>query len=72
MLRELEKGKQWKKQNCPGTINRQAHVLAASSFAAVRASLEAKARALLDEGKSLDETLAEIRVAGLRDETREQ
>jgi hypothetical protein len=47
------------------TINRQAHMLAAQSFAAIRTRLEEKARALLREGKSLDETLRAIRAAGL-------
>lgn len=47
------------------TINRQAHMLAAQSFAAIRTTLEEKARALLREGKTLDETLGAIRAAGL-------
>ena len=53
------------------TINRQAHMLAAQSFAAIRTTLEEKARALLREGKSLDETLRAIRAAGLRHDTSE-
>jgi hypothetical protein len=48
------------------TINRQAHMLAAQSFAAIRMKLEEKARALLREGKGLDETLSAIRAVGAR------
>lgn len=46
-------------------INRQAHMLASQSFSAIRTKLELKARALLKEGKSLDETLRAIREVGL-------
>ena len=46
------------------TINRQAHMLAAQSFAVLRMKLEEKARSLLREGKGLDETLAAIRAVG--------
>lgn len=46
-------------------INRQAHMLAAQSFAAIRMALEEKARALLKAGKSPDETLRAIRSAGI-------
>ena len=53
------------------TINRQAHMLAALSFPAIRATLEDKARAMLKDGKSLDDTLREIKVAGLRSGTPE-
>lgn len=48
------------------TINRQAHMLAAQSFALIRLKLEEKARSLLREGKGLDETLAAIRAVGAR------
>ena len=47
------------------TINRQAHMLAALSFPAIRVMLEEKARAMLKDGKCLDDTLREIRAAGL-------
>ena len=47
-------------------INRQAHTLAAQSFPAIRAKLEEKARALLREGKSPEETMAVILTAGLQ------
>ena len=53
------------------TINQQAHMLAALSFPAIRTTLEEKARAMLKDGRSLEETLREIRVAGLRNETPE-
>lgn len=53
------------------TINRQAHMLAAMSFAAIRTKLEEQARALLREGQSLDETLRAIRAVGLRHDTPE-
>ena len=53
------------------TINRQAHMLAAQSFATIRTKLEEKARALLREGRSLDETLRAIQAAGLRNDTTE-
>ena len=46
------------------TINRQAHMLAALSFPAIRTTLEEKARAMLKDGKSLEETLRELRAAG--------
>ena len=51
------------------TINRQAHMLAAQSFATIRLKLEEKARFLLREGKSLDETILEIRAESLRHDT---
>lgn len=41
-------------------INTQAHSLAAQSFPLIRMALEDKARVLLREGKSLDETLRAI------------
>ena len=47
------------------TINRQAYMLATLSFPAIRATLEDKARAMLKDGKSLEETLREIRAAGI-------
>ena len=47
------------------TINRQAHMLAAQSFASIRLTLEEKARAMLKAGKTLDETLTAIRTAGI-------
>ena len=43
------------------TINTQAHSLAAQAFPVIRLALEDKARAMLREGKSLDETLRAIR-----------
>ena len=46
------------------TINRQAHMLAALSFPAIRKTLEVKARAMLKEGRSLEDTLREIRATG--------
>jgi hypothetical protein len=46
------------------TINQQAHMLAAQSFAVIRMQLEEHARALLKEGKGLDETLRAIRTTG--------
>ena len=49
------------------TINRQAHMLTALSFPAIRATLEDKARTMLKDGRSLDETLREIRAAGIND-----
>lgn len=48
-------------------INRQAHMLAAQSFAAIRMTLEEKARELLRAGKSPDETLRAIRAAGMHE-----
>ena len=42
------------------TINRQAHLLAAQSFAAIRGTLEKKARAMLQGGHSLEETIGSI------------
>ena len=48
------------------TINRQAHILAAQSFAPIRMKLEDKAKALLREGATLEDTLKVIRVAGLQ------
>ncbi len=51
------------------TINRQAYMLAALSFPAIRATLEDKARAMLKDGESLEETLREIRAAGLSNDT---
>ncbi len=53
------------------TINRQAHMLAALSFPAIRTTLEEKARAMLKDGRSLEDTLREIKAAGLRHETPE-
>ena len=50
------------------TLNRQAHMLAGLSFAAIRAQLEEKARAMLRDGKTLDETMRAIRAAGSRRE----
>ncbi len=47
------------------TINRQAHILAAQSFAPSRMQLEEKAKALLKEGATLEDTLKVIRVAGV-------
>jgi hypothetical protein len=47
------------------TINRQAHMLAAQSFAVIRMQLEEQARALLKEGKGLDETLRAVRAMGI-------
>jgi hypothetical protein len=47
------------------TINQQAHMLAGLSFAAIRMTLQEKARALLKEGKGLDETLRAIRTTGM-------
>ncbi len=52
-------------------INRQAHMLAAQSFAAIRMQLEEKARTLLKQGTSPDETLRVIRAAGLQHEASE-
>ena len=49
------------------TINRQAYMLVALSFPAIRATLEDKARAMLKDGESLEETLREIRAAGIND-----
>ena len=49
------------------TINRQAYMLSALSFPAIRATLEDKARAMLKVGKSMEETLREIRAAGIND-----
>jgi hypothetical protein len=54
------------------TINQQAHLLAAQSFAAIRMKLEEKARALLREGKGLDETLRVIRTMGMRNDMPER
>lgn len=45
-------------------INRQAHLLAAKSFASIRTALEAQARAMLQAGRSLEETLQAIRDVG--------
>jgi hypothetical protein len=50
------------------TINRQAHILAAQSFAPIRMKLEEKAKALLKEGATLEDTVRVIRVAGLQTE----
>lgn len=49
-------------------INKQAHMLAAQSFASIRMALEEKARELLKAGKGPDETLRAIRLAGLQRE----
>lgn len=50
-------------------INKQAHFLAAQSFASIRMALEDKARELLKAGKDHQETIRVIRLAGLpRDE----
>jgi hypothetical protein len=46
------------------TINQQAHMLAAQSFAVIRMQLKEHARALLKEGKGMDETLQAIRTTG--------
>ena len=46
-------------------INQKAHILAAQSFASIRMTLQEKARALLRQGKSRDETLQAIRTAGM-------
>ena len=45
-------------------INRQAHLLAAQSFATIRHKLEERAGAMLKAGRSLEETLKAIRTAG--------
>lgn len=45
-------------------INQQAHILAAQSFAAIRMTLQEKARELLKQGRTRDETLQAIRMAG--------
>ncbi len=47
-------------------INKQAHMLAAQSFATIRMALEDKARELLKSGKDHKETLRAIRMAGLQ------
>ena len=47
-------------------INRQAHTLAAQAFPAIRTKLEEKARAMLREGKSPEETMLAILAAGLQ------
>lgn len=47
-------------------INRQAHMLAAQSFASIRAALENQARAMLRAGRTTEQTLEAIRTAGLR------
>ena len=52
-------------------INRQAHMLAAQSFATIRMTLEEKARELLKTGKSPAETLRAIRAAGLQSDVSE-
>lgn len=60
-----------KKQTNPElaqTINRQAHMLAAQSFASIRLKLEERARALLRSGASLEDTPREIRAAGVQSE----
>ena len=49
------------------TINRQAYMLSALSFPSIRATLEDKARAMLKDGRSLEETLREIRAVGIND-----
>ena len=48
------------------TINQQAHILAAQSFAPIRMKLEEQAKVLLKKGASLEDTLKVIRVAGLQ------
>jgi hypothetical protein len=53
------------------TINQQAHLLAAQSFAPIRMQLEEKARALLKANKGLDETLRVIRAIGTHSDTPE-
>ena len=61
-----------KKQSSPElkrVINQQAYMLAAQSFSAIRTKLEEKARALLQEGQSLEETIRAIRLAALRNDT---
>jgi hypothetical protein len=52
-------------------INRQAHMLAAQSFASIRMALEEKARELMRAGTSPDETLRAIRLAGMQREEME-
>jgi hypothetical protein len=49
-------------------INKQAHMLAAQSFASIRMVLEEKARELMKAGASPGETLSAIQAAGLRRE----
>ena len=45
-------------------INRQAHMMAAQSFAGIRMDLEEMARAMLKHGAGLEEVLAAVRGAG--------
>lgn len=49
-------------------INRQAHLLAAQSFARIRMALQDKAREMQKAGASHDETLRAIRLAGMQGE----
>ena len=53
-------------------INRQAHMLAAQSFASIRVSLEEMARSMLKHGSALEDVLAAIRCAGVPQETSER
>ena len=50
-------------------INQQAHMLPAQLFSEICRKLEQKARALLQEGQSLEETIRAIQLAGLRNDT---
>jgi hypothetical protein len=52
-------------------INRQAHMLAAQSFAGIRVSLEEMARSMLKHGSALEDVLAAIRCAGVPQEPSE-
>lgn len=47
-------------------INRQAQALATQSFSVHRVALEQKARALLADGKTLEQTIAAIQFDDLR------
>lgn len=46
-------------------INRQAHILAQQSFAIIRMKLDDKAREMLRQGRSIEETLRAIRLSGV-------
>lgn len=46
-------------------INRQAHMLAAQSFASIRVTLEDMARSMLKHGSALEDVLAAVRCAGV-------
>ena len=52
-------------------INRQAHMMAAQSFASIRVILEEMARSMFKHGSTLEDVLAAIRCGGVTQEASE-